>query len=89
MLLSPKRWIIAIAVVLYLYFLLPTTAVLFYELYHLTEIRHIYWGYSVFKAAGYYFGVWPYQWLACLLVAAVISLLPPIWRALRESGGTP
>lgn len=85
MLLSPRRWIIAIALALYLYFLLPATAVLFYELYHLTHIGPVYWGYSIFKAAGYYFGAWHYQWLACLLVAAAIILLPPAWRALRKA----
>ena len=73
---SRRIWIIAIAVALYLYFLLPTTAVLFYELYHLTGIDPVYWIYGAFKAAGYYFGIWPYQWLACLMVAALIVFVP-------------
>ena len=33
-----KNWIIALAVALWLYLLLPHTATLFYELYHLTGI---------------------------------------------------
>ena len=85
----PRRWIIAIAIALYLYFLLPATATLFYELYHLTRIGPVYWGYSLFKAAGYYFGIWPYRLLTCLLVAAAIIVLPLAWRTLRRTGGTP
>ena len=80
---SRRRWIIAIAVALYLYFLLPLTAVAFYELYHLTKIDPIYWGYSGFKAAGYYFGVWEYKLLACALVAAGIVVIPALISKLR------
>ena len=80
-----KRWLIAAAVGLYLYFLLPATATLFYELYHLTEIGPVYWGYSAFKAAGYYFGTWEYQLLTCLLVAAAIVALPYIIDKMRRT----
>lgn len=80
-----KRWLIAAAVGLYLYFLLPATATLFYELYHLTEIGPVYWGYSAFKAAGYYFGTWEYQLLSCLLVAAAIVALPYIIDKMRRT----
>ena len=73
---SWRRWTIAIAVGLYLYFLLPATAVMFYELYHLTGLGPVYWGYSGFKAAGYYFGVWDHQLLTCVLVTALIGLAP-------------
>jgi hypothetical protein len=76
-------WLIAVAVAAYLYFLLPATAVLFYELYHLTGFEPVYWGYSAFKAAGYYFGIWPHQGLVCALVAAGIVLTPIILRAVR------
>lgn len=85
MLLSPKRWIIAIALALYLYFLLPATAVMFYELYHLTEFGPVYWGYSAFKAAGYYFGIWEYKLTTCLALAAVIIVIPPLLRKLRRA----
>lgn len=74
-----KRLIIAVAVALYLRFLLPATAWLFYELYHLVGVDPVYWGYSLFKAAGYYFGQWPGQTAACLLVALLIATP---WRAL-------
>ena len=81
---SKRRWLIAIAVGLYLYFLLPATATLFYELYHLTNFGPVYWGYSAFKAAGYYFGIWEYQLLACLLVSAVIVAVPYVIDKMRR-----
>jgi len=77
--------IIAIAVVQYLYFLLPATAVLFYELHHLTGVDSIYWGYTIFKAGGYYFGIWPYKLLACAAVAAAIVIIPLLYRQLRPN----
>jgi hypothetical protein len=83
MLTSKRRWIIAIAAALYLYFLLPATADMFYELYHLTHFGPIYWGYSGFKAAGYYFGVYEYRMLVCPLVAAAIIIIPAIVKKLR------
>ena len=84
MIASKRLWIGAIAVALYLYLLLPATAVMFYELYHLTGIETVYWGYSAFKFAGYYFGTWPHQLLACVLVALVIVLVPAGIRKLRS-----
>ncbi|MAT91108.1 MAG: hypothetical protein CME59_00755 [Halioglobus sp.] len=80
-----RRWLIAIGVAFYLYFLLPATAAAFYELYHLTHIDAVYWGYSGFKAAGYYFGVWEYRELTCLGLAAAILLLPTIITRLRRA----
>lgn len=77
---STKRCIVAVCVAAYLYFLLPATATVFFELYHLTDIGPIYWGYSAFKAAGYYFGVSPYQLPVCLGIAAAIIFLPLLWR---------
>jgi hypothetical protein len=77
---SKRRWIIAIATALYLYFLLPATAELFYELYHLTHIGPVYWGYSGFKVAGYYFGIYEYRWLACLLLAVAIIVIPSLFK---------
>ena len=64
-----RALLISIAVGLYLKFLLIPTGVLFYELHHATGIDFIYWGYSIFKGAGYFFGVWEYQTLTCVLVA--------------------
>lgn len=80
-----RRWLIAIGTALYLYFLLPVTAVAFYELYHLTHIEAVYWGYSSFKAAGYYLGTWEYRELSCLGVAAVILLVPTLIGKLRRA----
>ena len=76
---------IAIAVALYLYFLLPATAKLFYELYHLTHIGPLYWGYSGFKAAGYYFGVYEHRLAVCLLVVAGIIVIPVLFKKLRSA----
>ncbi|NND66527.1 MAG: hypothetical protein HKN19_02970 [Halioglobus sp.] len=73
---TPKRITCALVIAGWLYFLLPATATLFYELYHLTGIGAIYWGYSGFKAAGYYFGIWKFQWLACIVVAGIIIFWP-------------
>lgn len=84
MLVTKKRVIIAVALGLYLYFLLPATAVMFYELYHLTGIEAVYWGYSGFKFAGYYFGIWPYQLLTCALVSAAIIVIPAIFHKVRQ-----
>ncbi|MEZ5573189.1 MAG: hypothetical protein R3E64_14375 [Halioglobus sp.] len=84
MLASPRRWIIALAVALYLYFLLPATAAMFFELYHMTHFDPIYWGYSAFKAAGYYLGVYEYRLLVCVSVAAAIILIPAAIRTLRK-----
>ncbi len=67
-----KALVWAIAVAIYLKFLLIPTGVMFYELHHATGIDFIYWGYSVFKGVGYYFGVWEYQTLTCVLVAVAI-----------------
>jgi len=77
---SLKRCVVAVALAAYLYFLLPATATLFYELYHMTELGPMYWGYSAFKAAGYYFGVWPYQLHTCIALAALIIFLPMLWQ---------
>jgi len=80
---TKRRWIIAIAAALYLYFLLPATADMFFALYHLTHIGPLYWGYSGFKAAGYYFGIYEYRLFACLLLAATIIVIPSLFKKLR------
>tara|TARA_B110000503_G_scaffold32105_2_gene52167 strand:+ start:64112 stop:64369 length:258 start_codon:yes stop_codon:yes gene_type:complete len=85
MLVPIRRWIIAVAIALYLYFLLPATADMFYELYHLTKIDPVYWGYTGFKAAGYYFTVYQHRLLVCLSVAAAIIVIPTLIKKLRGS----
>lgn len=79
-----RLWVIGTGVGLYLYFLLPATGVLFYELYHLTDIGPLYWGYSIFKAAGYYFGIWDYQLVSCIVVAALIIGVPTIVTRVKQ-----
>ena len=74
---------IASATALYLYFLLPATADMFYELYHLTHFNPVYWGYSSFKAAGYYFGIYEYRLPVCVLLAAAIIVIPSVFKKLR------
>jgi hypothetical protein len=80
---TKRRWFIAIAAALYLYFLLPATADMFFALYHMTQIGPLYWGYSGFKAAGYYFGIYEYRLLACLLLAATIIIIPSLFKKRR------
>ena len=76
---SKRRWLLALLTGFYLYFLLPATATVFYELYHLTGVEAVYWGYSGFKAAGYYFGVWKYQLVSCIAVTLAIAILPALF----------
>ncbi|MCB1703422.1 MAG: hypothetical protein KDI17_01100 [Halioglobus sp.] len=84
MLISTRQWLVATGIALYLYFALPATAVLFYELYHLTKIDAIYWGYSGFKAAGYYLGVYEYRLLVCLGIPAAVILVSVLFKMLRR-----
>ena len=81
---GPRSWFIALAVALYLYFLLPATADVLFRLYHMTHFDPVYWGYSGFKAAGYYLGAYEHRILVCVLVAAVIVLVPAAIAALRR-----
>jgi hypothetical protein len=85
MIVSRRVWVIAILTGLYLYFLLPATAAVFYELYHLTGIGPVYWGYSAFKAGGYYFGIWEYQAPVCVLVSATIVMIAALINKMRRS----
>ena len=65
---------VSTAVALYLKFLLPTTAGLFYELYHLLSIDALYSVYIGFKVAAVYFAQWPGQNLAIALLWILLSL---------------
>ena len=82
---STRRWIVALAAALYLYFLLPATADMFFALYHMTQIGPLYWGYTGFKAAGYYFGIYEYRLLACVLLALAIVAVPSLFKMLRRT----
>ena len=74
---------ISTVVVLYLKFLLPETAGLFYELYHLLHIDALYWVYSVFKVVAVYFDQWPAQNLAIGLLWLLLSLFS-YWKHKRR-----
>lgn len=63
------------AVALYLRFGLEPTGWMFYEASFATGIDWLYWGYSAFRGAGYAFGLWSYQLLACLAAGALVGLL--------------
>ena len=82
-----KATLVAVLSALYLRFGLPITAVGFYELYHLTLLDPVYWGYGAFKAAGYYFGTWQYQSLACVGVAAAILAIAWLWSKRHSHSG--
>jgi hypothetical protein len=69
--------------VLYLKFLLPETATLFYELYHLLHIDALYWIYSGFKVVAIYFNQWPAQNLALGLLWLLLSLFS-YWKHERR-----
>lgn len=78
-----KRVILALAVGLWLYFLLPATATAFYELYHVINFDPFYWVYGGLKTGGYYFEQWPYRGVACIAVVAILVLTPAAWQKLR------
>ena len=69
--------------VLYLKFLLPETAWLFYELYHLLQIDALYWVYSGFKVVAVYSDQWPAQNLALGLLWLLLSLFS-YWKHKRR-----
>jgi hypothetical protein len=85
MTLPKRRLLCALGAALYLYFLLPATADMFFKLYHLTHFDPIYWGYSGFKAAGYFLGVYEHRLAVCVAVAAAIIVVPAIFRKLRTN----
>ncbi len=69
--------------VLYIKFLLPEAATLFYELYHLLHIDVLYWLYSGFKVVAVYFNQWPAQNLAIGLLWLLLSLFS-YWKHKRR-----
>ncbi|MBT4521711.1 MAG: hypothetical protein HOC23_17060 [Halieaceae bacterium] len=64
-----------VAIALYLRFLLEPTAWLFYEIHHLTGVDWVYWGYSGFRGAAYYFSTWPYQGPACVVAGLLVCVI--------------
>jgi hypothetical protein len=82
-----KALVVSLLLALWLQFGLQTTAVFFYELHHATGIGWIYWGYSIFKGGGYYFGVWPYQALVSIGLGLGLFLILS-WRSKRRQAAT-
>jgi hypothetical protein len=64
-----------LAVMLFLRYGLEPLGWLFYEASFALGIDALYWGYSIFRGAGYAFSLWSYQWLACALVGGLTALL--------------
>lgn len=79
-----KTVLIGLALALYLRFGLEPTGWLFYEASFALGADWLYWGYSVFRGAGYAFGLWPYQSLACAAVGGLTTLLLIRRAAKRE-----
>jgi len=81
-----KALIAGVLLALWLSFGLDATAMFFYELYHLSGVEFVYWGYSAFKVAGYYYGAWPLQAFASAAAGTLLFLLLA-WRG-RRVGNT-
>jgi len=64
-----------LAAALYLRFGLEPTGWLFYEASFALGIDWLYWGYSIFRGAGYAFGKWGYQTLACVIAGVLVALI--------------
>ena len=70
-----KAFLWAMGVALYLRFGLEPTGWFFYEASHTLSIDWLYWGYSGFRGAGYAFGLWAYQGLACAAMGIFVGLI--------------
>ena len=75
-----RSFLWGLCIALYLRFGLEPTGWLFYELSHATGVDGLYWGYSVFRGAGYAFSLWSHQLLACIVAGALVGLIIQ-WRA--------
>lgn len=80
--LSRRRLIGGVAVAIFLLWCLEPTAWLFYELHHLTGIGPIYYGYSVFRAGGYFLGQSALHVPISLLLGLLVAL--PWWQGLKS-----
>ena len=67
--------LIGLAVALYLHYGLEPTGWLFYEASFLLGVDWLYWGYSVFRGAGYMFSLWAFQTLACVVAGGLTTLV--------------
>lgn len=80
-----KPIITGLLTALYLRFGLEPTGWLFYEASHFLGVDALYWGYTVFRSGGYFFSLYAYQTLACLLIGALVAALI-VWRQSRQNG---
>jgi len=76
----------AVGIAAYLYGGLEITGWFFYEASHFLNIDWLYWGYSIFRGAGYAFGLWEYQSVACLIAGLLVFLLSLSRRPKPEVG---
>jgi len=67
--------LIGLAVALYLHYGLEPTGWLFYEASFLLGVDWLYWGYSIFRGAGYMFSLWLFQTLACVVAGGLTTLV--------------
>lgn len=74
-----------LGIALYLRFGLEATGWMFYEASHALGADWLYWGYTIFRGAGYAFGMWGLQTLACVIVGVLVGL--NVMR--RNRGGEP
>ncbi|MEH6590443.1 MAG: hypothetical protein V7746_09315 [Halioglobus sp.] len=74
-------WGIGIAA--YLRFGLEPTGWLFYEASNALDMAALYWGYTVFRGAGFALSLWSFQSLACTGFGVFIGLFI-YWRASRS-----
>ena len=74
-----------LGIALYLRFGLEATGWMFYEASHALGADWLYWGYSIFRGAGYVFGMWAFQTLACVIAGVLVGL--NVMR--RNRGGEP
>jgi len=66
---SRRGWIISGLLLIWFYAGLPLLSGLFFEAYHLTKIDGVYSVYGVVKFLTGHMAIWPYRWLATLILA--------------------
>ena len=71
------------AVALYLRFGLEPTGWAFYWLSQTLDLAWLHWGYSAFRGAGYFFGLWALQLWACIGIGLAVAALAG-WRGARN-----
>ncbi len=70
----PFRWLFGALAGLWVYFWLPATAFLFFELYHATHLEFVYWGYSLLRIGDYYLDLSGYRVAVSLMLALSVVI---------------